>query len=277
MSLIYVPSGKAREYSPLAMNIFNGCDHGCTYCYVPKATFRLDANTKPILRKNILHNLKLELKKSVPKEQILLSFLCDPYPMHDTKTALTREVLKILLQYGCHVAVLTKGGNRCLRDLDIFKKFSPGYFKIGATLTFLDELKSKKTEPLAAIGQERIDTLKVLYESGIKTFVSIEPVIDPAESLLCIEKSLPFTDQYKVGKLNHDKKNEDSISWNKFLLSAVTKIRNAGKELYVKEDLRKFSNGFELTKNESDYDFLTLKGNVRLSPVSSNPNLFDTM
>ena len=33
MSLIYEPKGKAREYSPLALNVYSGgCDHACRYC-----------------------------------------------------------------------------------------------------------------------------------------------------------------------------------------------------------------------------------------------------
>ena len=33
MSIIYEPKGKAREYSPLAVNLYRGCSHGCLYCY----------------------------------------------------------------------------------------------------------------------------------------------------------------------------------------------------------------------------------------------------
>ena len=36
MIKIYEPRGRAREYSPFAMNYFKGCDHGCRYCYVPR-------------------------------------------------------------------------------------------------------------------------------------------------------------------------------------------------------------------------------------------------
>jgi len=31
--LIYQPKGKAREYSPWACNLFNGCTNNCSYCY----------------------------------------------------------------------------------------------------------------------------------------------------------------------------------------------------------------------------------------------------
>ena len=35
MSVIYEPKGKAREYSPLALNLYLDCSHGCKYCYAP--------------------------------------------------------------------------------------------------------------------------------------------------------------------------------------------------------------------------------------------------
>jgi hypothetical protein len=35
--IIYAPAGQAGEYSPLAVNPYEGCGHGCAYCYVPGA------------------------------------------------------------------------------------------------------------------------------------------------------------------------------------------------------------------------------------------------
>lgn len=43
MSTIYEPQGRAREYSPLALNFFRDCTHGCIYCYVPPMFKRFNA------------------------------------------------------------------------------------------------------------------------------------------------------------------------------------------------------------------------------------------
>jgi hypothetical protein len=45
MKIIYEPRGAAREYSPLAANLYRGCIHGCKYCYAP-ACLRLPADRR---------------------------------------------------------------------------------------------------------------------------------------------------------------------------------------------------------------------------------------
>jgi DNA repair photolyase len=63
MSLIYSPKGKAGEYSPLAVNIYNGCNHGCFYCYVPKilGVYSKDYVHSELSEKNnFIDNLKKE-------------------------------------------------------------------------------------------------------------------------------------------------------------------------------------------------------------------------
>lgn len=258
MSLIYVPSGKAREYSPLSFNVFNGCDHGCTYCYVPAATWRPGANETPLLRKNVIPLLEKELSKTIPDKQILLCFLCDPYPIHDITPAITRQAIGVFKKAQCKIAILSKGGKRVLRDLDIFKAYPIGKIKFGSTLTFLDDTMRRQYEPNASSVSDRLETMKIIHDAGIKTFASIEPVIDPEQSLAIIEASLSFTDQYKVGKLNHNKEIESKINWTKFLSDVLSIIRPHGKELYIKEDLRKAAPSVSLTEKECNMDALCL-------------------
>jgi DNA repair photolyase len=258
MPLIYTPNGKAREYSPLALNVYNGCDHGCTYCYAPLIRRDMSLNKNVHMRDDFLIKLEKELLKSVPKEQILLSFMCDPYSHFDAEHKLTRSVVEYLNLKKCKVAVLTKGGSRCLRDLDVFKRFG-GRLKVGATLTFMSDSKSLSIEPDAALPQDRLNTLKILHENDIKTWVSIEPVIDPEESLSLIKESIRFVDQYKIGKMNHfEKRFNPDIDWKKFMIDSVTILRESGKQFYVKEDLREFDNIEFLLPHEKNMNSLNL-------------------
>lgn len=258
MSLIYEPRGKAREYSPLALNLYSGCDHGCKYCYVPaimrKHLGYVHSEVAP--RDNVLTKLKREVSKGAPSKQILLSFTGDPYCWADVRLGITRQALGMLNEAGAAVAVLTKAGERCLRDLDLFTSWR-GKIKVGATLTFCDPDKSKEREPNAALPQERVEALRRLHEAGVRTWASIEPIIEASESLAVIERSLPFVDEYMLGKLNHIPNDTD---WPQFLSDAVALLRGASKPFYVKEGLRKCrAEELFLSEEECDMDFLALQ------------------
>ena len=160
MSKVYEPKGKAREYSPLALNYFKGCDHGCQYCYVPQMMKAFNSQYKhenvsacnwdTVSKSIISHSKSLNKDK-----QVFLSFMGDPYCGFETGE--TRKVIDLLLSTGCHVAVLTKNPQKALRDIDIMKKSK--HFKIGTTLTALDDDISKLWEPNAPTAESRINAL----------------------------------------------------------------------------------------------------------------------
>jgi DNA repair photolyase len=253
MPLIYQPKGKAREYSPLALNIYSGgCDHGCRYCYCT-GIFRGAWSQTPKARD--LRGLDREAAKC--REQILLSFVGDPYCQADVAHQATRRALQVLREAQCSVAVLTKGGVRCLRDLDLFIGWPAGRVKVGATLTSWGTCLQQQWEPGAASPCDRIDALRQLHDAGVKTWASIEPVIDPVESLAVIDASLPYVDAYKVGRWNHDAR-ANAIDWEAFARQACDMIRAAGKRLYVKHDLQPHLLPGYLTAEEMDQDSLAL-------------------
>ena len=251
MSVIYEPRGKAREYSPLALNLYIGCSHRCRYCYGPSCLQKTKEQyfTTPEPRKGVIENLKKELQKNRPKGQVLLSFIGDPYCETTDGNATTREALEILLESKAPVAILTKGGNRCLKDLDLFKAFGE-HIQIGATLTFSDSIESVAWEEGAAMPGERMDALLKLHEAGIRTFASFEPVILPEQSLKLMKWGLGFIDVYKIGKLNNYQGLDKNIDWTAFLQGALDILRPAGKQVYIKHDLRQAAHTIRLYGNE---------------------------
>jgi hypothetical protein len=251
MSLIYEPKGKAREYSPLALNPYSGgCDHGCTYCYCANI-MRGAWGTTP--RARSLAGLEREAKGA--SRQVLLSFISDPYCRAEETHRNTRHALNVLRDARCSVAILTKGGTRCLSDLDMFKSWPDGRIKVGATLTFAQGSKASEFEPGAAHPADRVEALRQLHDNGVKTWASIEPVIEADESLAIIWASLPYVDGYKVGKLNHS---ASVVDWASFGVAAVNMIREAGRRVYVKVDLRPFLPVGFLRPEEIADDSLTL-------------------
>jgi len=238
MPVIYPPKGKAREYAPLACNVYRGCDHACIYCYAPSATYRRrEVFNAPELRKNFITQLKKDAKKlweSRNRSPVLLSFTCDPYQSFDVERKITRQTIEILHARRIGVQVLTKGGSRALRDLDLFTPADA----FAATLTCIDESKSLEWEPGAATPPDRIYTLHQFYQAGVKTWVSLEPVLDPAVAIQIVRETHSFVHLFKVGKINYHPLSK-SIDWRSFGLRIIDTLESLNQPYYIKDDLLK--------------------------------------
>lgn len=235
--VIYKPRGAALEYSPLALNLAVGCEHGCKYCYGPPTMKRTrDSFCQPKERKDVLKKLKAdieEMRAAGDDRHVLLCFVTDPYqPNH---SELTRNALELFARYQQPFQVLTKGGMRAARDFDLYGKRD----KYAATIVFADDRKREQWEPNAATVESRIESLKTAKEKGIATWVSLEPVIEPAEALRVIAMTRDYVDHYKVGKINNFKTGLDP-DWQKFTHDAVNMLETYGKDYYVKNSLKKY-------------------------------------
>lgn len=236
---IYEPRGRASEYSPLAVNLYRGCGHKCIYCYAPSVTQTPESEFhQPQPRPNIiqsLHRGAYELKKSGKIQEVLLCFTCDPYQPIDVKYQITRLAIEVLHRYDIPVQILTKGGSRALRDFDLLGPKDA----FATTLTFIDEEKSRQWEPEAALPADRIATLIEAKRIGLRTWVSLEPVIDPVASLELIKMTHDFIDLFKVGKLNYHPL-AAKINWHKFAVAAIDTLKKYNCQYYIKKDLRAF-------------------------------------
>jgi len=234
MPAIYVPRGKAGEYAPLAANLYKGCSHGCKYCYAPACTYQeREQFLKAIPRAKILEQLWTDIKKPIPRQPVLLSFTSDPYQPIEDDYKITRKAIQILHHGNFPVIILTKGGRRAERDFNLLRPDD----QVGATLTFINDSDSLTWEPGAALPKERLAMLKHAKEHGLRTWASIEPVIDPEQSLELIRVSAPYVDEFKVGKLNHHPLAKE-IDWHKFGQQAVQLLKNLNKPHYIKRDLQ---------------------------------------
>lgn len=251
MSMIYEPKGKAREYSPLALNLYLGCSHKCAYCYAPSALQKARESyfCIPTPRAGVVEKLAKELKRNRPAGQVLLSFIGDVYGASQDGNKLTREVLEMLLEHKVAVAILTKGGDRALKDLDLFKAFGE-HIQVGATLTFDNDADSLEWEAGGALPAERLEMLRSLKNHGVRTFASFEPVIVPIQSLNLMEQGLDFIDVYKVGKINNFQGIDKTIDWEEFLNKTLTLLRTGGKAFYIKQDLRNAAPSVRMYGNE---------------------------
>jgi DNA repair photolyase len=241
-SIIYETRGRAKEYCELAANLYRGCDHCCTYCYAPSATFqKRESFCKPLVRDDVIKRLEMDavtLKNRGESRSILLSFTTDPYCHLDVTEKLTREAIRILHENSLKVSILTKGGSRSERDFDLLSS-KPLLSEYGATLVFTDESLRSEIEPFAARTEERIESLKKAHELGISTYVSLEPVWTAEQSLELVDKTYEFVDFFKVGKLNYNRQ-QKNVDWKQFKHNIISKLNGYNKNFYIKKDLMDF-------------------------------------
>lgn len=241
MYVVYEPKGRAREYSELACNLYRGCTHGCRYCYAPACmrttSGKWHMQAEP--RKDVLNLLEKDASRlQGDQRSILFCFLCDPYQPIERSERLTRKAIKILLKYQLNSQVLTKGSaDLILEDMDLLRKANT---KLGVTLSFVDDAIRRDWERHASTVNDRLNILKEAHKTGVYTWVSLEPVIDPDQALSVIQSAHQDVDFWKIGKLNHMKKHEETVDWAKFLLDVESLLKKLGAKYYIKKDLLAF-------------------------------------
>lgn len=240
MDLIYETRGKAREYAPLAADLFSGCAYRCRYCYVPgSAKVPADRFHRQCFpRQNILSRLRADLDELEDRHDnrlILLSFGCDPYPPPPHDSQVTRAVIKRLLERNRHFTVLTKGGTRAERDFDLLAASQRASF--GCTLVFTEQKDADIWEPGAANLADRVAALRAARHRGIATWVSIEPVISPVQAIALVEQYHPLVDHWKVGKVNYLPEIEGSVDWRRFRDDITRTFNSVGADFYLKKSL----------------------------------------
>lgn len=254
--VIYEPKGKAAEYAPLALNLYQGCAHGCSYCYapsvlkVPRDKFHDPGSIK--VRQRILEDLEIQARAMVGDPRpILLSFTSDPYQPKERELRVTRRAVEIIVRQKLKITILTKSGLWGLvRDRELFNLYQdstpcsdsmkrqgyPQAHTWAATLTLEDPTESQKWEPAAALPRERLLALQQAKAWGFKTWVSFEPVIDPEAVYRLLEATHEFVDFYKVGKLNYHP-HAQTIDWRRFKGEIEERLNKLGKSYYLKKDL----------------------------------------
>jgi DNA repair photolyase len=152
-------------------NLYKGCTHGCVYCYAPSLTHdERGWGSYVDVKVNAPRVLERELR-SLEKEEVFLSSASDPYQPVEARYKVTRRCLEILRRNRFPVSILTRSP-LVLRDLDILKKID--WLSVGMSIT---TVPTREFEPGVPPLPRRIETLRKLHREGIRTRVSLAPVI----------------------------------------------------------------------------------------------------
>lgn len=167
-----------------SMNPYQGCEHGCIYCYARNTheyygfSAGLDFESKIIVKKNaadLLEKFLLHPKwQAVP---IMLAGNTDCYQPQERKYQLTRSMLKVLANYRHPVSMITKNG-LITRDIDLLKDLAAdNLVQVYISITTLNEELRRKMEPRTASGIKRLNTVEQLAKAGIPVGIMNAPII----------------------------------------------------------------------------------------------------
>lgn len=243
LRVIYQPKGKAREYAEFATNPYTGCDHACEYCYGPGVLHKTKDDFHHIVepRKDYLKKLKadaIDLERRGEKRDILLSFTSDIYSPGAQKYGTTTDALRILLEHGLNVNILTKGGSRSLRDLAMLKMYKE-QVRYGVSLVFAEDSDAAKFEPGAALTSDRVNALFEYAKAGFTTWVSLEPIWSAWNVTQLIDLSKRATDYYRIGMLNYHPHKHD-VDWAATVAIIRKKAEAENVKHFFKDDTARF-------------------------------------
>ncbi len=172
-----------------SMNMYQGCEHGCIYCYARNShefwgfSAGLDFERKILVKKDAPKLLEdLLKKKSWKAHTIVMSGNTDCYQPAEQKFQLTRKCLELFLKYKHPVAIITKNA-LILRDIEILKALAEdNLISVNISITSLSEDTRRILEPRTATIKRRLQTVKELSDNGIPVNVMLAPIIPSINS-----------------------------------------------------------------------------------------------
>jgi DNA repair photolyase len=167
-----------------SMNMYQGCEHGCVYCYARNSheywgySAGLDFERKILVKKNAPQLLEEKLcSKNWEAYPIVMSGNTDCYQPAERTYGITRQCLEIFYKYRHPVGIITKNA-LITRDLDILKKLaSENLVGVNVSITSITEKTRQALEPRTASITKRLRTVRELSDAGIPVNVMIAPLI----------------------------------------------------------------------------------------------------
>jgi DNA repair photolyase len=167
-----------------SMNPYQGCEHGCIYCYARNSfeywgySAGIDFERKIIVKKNAPDLLRKFLMN--PKWEcvpISLSGNTDCYQPAEQKFRLTRKLLEVCNEFNQPVALITKNAGM-LRDKDLLTEMaSKKLVSVLVSITSFNEDLRRVMEPRTTTGKQRLRLIEEMSKAGVRMGVMLGPMI----------------------------------------------------------------------------------------------------
>ncbi len=167
-----------------SMNPYQGCEHGCAYCYArPTHEYwgynaGIDFESVILVKKNATQLLEQELRKpNRLVRPIVLSGNTDCYQPIERKFQITRTMLQVCLDFQHPVSIITKNA-LLLRDLDILIELAKEQLvSVMISITSTDEKLRCVLEPRTSTYFNRLKALETLATYNIPCGVMVAPIV----------------------------------------------------------------------------------------------------
>ncbi|TDN87337.1 DNA repair photolyase [Salegentibacter sp. 24] len=172
-----------------SLNPYQGCEHGCVYCYARNSheywgyNAGLDFEQKILVKRNAVSLLEKKIaSKNWEAKPIVLSGNTDCYQPVEKKLKITRQLLQTFLRYKHPVGIITKNA-LVQRDMDVLKDLATdNLVHVNLSITSLDEETRRILEPRTASIKKRLETIEKLSSADIPVSVMMAPIIPSINS-----------------------------------------------------------------------------------------------
>ena len=177
-------SGDAMPFG-WTVNPFRGCEVGCRYCYARPTHEYLGHGDPEAFEERIYvkqadaGRLRASLLRARDSgREIAIGTATDPYQPAEGRFAITRGVLEAMAGVpGLRVGITTKS-TAILRDREVLTRIAAGSdLWVNVSLISLDGDLLRQIEPRAPRPDLRLDVMRTLARSGIRTRLFVMPVL----------------------------------------------------------------------------------------------------
>ncbi len=167
-----------------SINPYRGCSHGCPFCYARRTHWFLDEDgldqwsTKIFAKVNAPEVLRREFARaSWRRETVALGTATDPYQAVEGRYRLTRQILESFVQVRNPVGIVTRSP-LIRRDVDLLAELARTTdVTVCLSVVTVDASIARNIEPHAAPPMQRLRTVRVLVDAGIRCGVLVAPIL----------------------------------------------------------------------------------------------------
>lgn len=167
-----------------SINPYQGCEHGCVYCYArPSHSYLdlspgLDFETRIFFKPNAAERLFAEWNKpGYVVKPITIGANTDPYQPAEKAQQITRSLLQVFHACRHPVSIITKG-TLIRRDLDLLADLAQeNLASVAVSIPTANAALKRCLEPRVPSAEARFRVLEALNRAAVPTTLMIAPVI----------------------------------------------------------------------------------------------------